>query len=135
MWSLHLPTQQELLSLVESTLGSQESNQKAIRDRSSKVETLNTCCNLHFYLPARWWRVLKFVVDGIDDAEVRLQGLSTDGVRLEEEAQVGDNRLRGSRQVAHAWCPCIILHLRGKGFELDPFLVIRPNRGRSSVSL
>jgi hypothetical protein len=27
---------------------SNESNQKAIRDRSSKVETLNTRCNLHF---------------------------------------------------------------------------------------
>jgi hypothetical protein len=56
-------------------------------------------------MPARWWRVLKNVVDGIDRAEVGLQGLSTDGVRLEEEAQVGDDRMRGSRQGAHAWCP------------------------------
>jgi hypothetical protein len=31
--------------------------------------------------------------------------------------------LRGSRQVAHAWRPCIILHLCGKSFELDPFQV------------
>jgi hypothetical protein len=75
-------------------------------------------------MPARWWRVFKVVVDGIDRAEVGLQGLSTDGARLEEEAQVGENRLRGSRQSAHAWRPCIILHLSGKSFELDPFLVI-----------
>ena len=86
-------------------------------------------------MPARWWWVLKVVVDGIDRAEVRLQGLSTDGARLDEEVQVGDDRLRGSRQSAQAWRPCIILHLRGKSFELDPFLVIRPNRGRSSASL
>jgi hypothetical protein len=65
-------------------------------------------------MPTRWWRVLKHVVDGNDRAEVGLSGLSTDGVRLEEEAQVGDDRLRGSRQGAHAWRPCIILHLCGK---------------------
>ena len=45
---------------------------------------------LLYQMPVRWWRVLKVVVDGIDRAEVRLQGLSTDGARLEEEAQVGD---------------------------------------------
>jgi hypothetical protein len=60
-------------------------------------------------------------VDGIDRAEVGLQGLSTNGVRLEEEAQVGDDRLRGSRQDAHVWRCCIILHLCGKSFELAPF--------------
>ena len=79
-------------------------------------------------MPTRWWWVLKVVVDGIDRAEVGLQGLSTDGARLEEEAQVGDDRLRGSRQGAHTWRPCIVLYLCGKSFELDPFLVIRPNR-------
>jgi hypothetical protein len=36
-------------------------------------------------MPARRWRLLKDVVDGIDRAEVGLQGLNTDGVRLEEE--------------------------------------------------
>ena len=42
-----------LLSILSKRFRcSNESNHKAIRDRSSRVETLNTCCNLHFYLRA-----------------------------------------------------------------------------------
>jgi hypothetical protein len=46
----HRVTLLELLISILSNLFrySNESNQKAIRDRSSKVETLNTWCNLHY---------------------------------------------------------------------------------------
>jgi len=60
----------------------------------------------------------------IHRAEVRLQGFDTDGARFEEEAQVGNDRLRRGRQRSHTRRAHIVLHLTREGFELQPFLVI-----------
>jgi hypothetical protein len=57
MWSLHLPTQQELLSLVESTLGSQvctdpfACRQNAVAPRQCHTSALSSQCSLQRLAP------------------------------------------------------------------------------------